>query len=67
MGYFPNFVPSCAVKCDGYDVNVSTSDNEKIPTVIVIPGLTSDSTAAVSYISYSQRVYCQIYLFILIA
>ncbi|XP_022966858.1 embryogenesis-associated protein EMB8-like [Cucurbita maxima] len=34
------------VKCDGYDVNVSTSDNEKIPTVIVIPGLTSDSTAA---------------------
>ncbi|XP_022151798.1 phospholipase ABHD3 [Momordica charantia] len=40
-----DWLRSSEVKWDGYSVNVSTPDNEKIPTVIVIPGLTSDSSA----------------------
>lgn len=47
-------LPTCAVKYAGFGVNVNTPDNEKTPTVIVIPGLTSDSSAAVSYISFSN-------------
>uniref|UniRef100_A0A9I9D1U3 Serine aminopeptidase S33 domain-containing protein n=1 Tax=Cucumis melo TaxID=3656 RepID=A0A9I9D1U3_CUCME len=41
-----DWLRSSDVECDGFGVNVTTPDYEKTPTVIVIPGLTSDSSAA---------------------
>ncbi|TYK15766.1 phospholipase ABHD3 [Cucumis melo var. makuwa] len=41
-----DWLRSSDVECDGFGVNVTTPDYEKTPTVILIPGLTSDSSAA---------------------
>ncbi|XP_038877848.1 embryogenesis-associated protein EMB8 isoform X3 [Benincasa hispida] len=41
-----DWLRSSDVECYGFGVNVTTPDYEKTPTVIVIPGLTSDSSAA---------------------